>query len=370
MQYLSTVRLALVAGFVMLAGCSFPGANMSVNNNDETSVDISEEVEVRSISPALIQEINQSLRSPKATPNPELDQAIVDYNYRIGVADVLNVTIWDHPELTIPAGSFRSAADSGNWVHADGTIFYPYIGRVEVAGKTVSEVRDLIANKLSQFIESPQVDVSISAFRSQRVYVSGEVMAGGAEAITNVPLTLVDAINNAGGITEFADWQRVWVSRGDLDHQVDLRALMQYGDLSQNLLLQHGDIVHVPRNDTAQVFVMGAVNKTSAVPTGRNPMSLTEALAQSEGMNDAVADASGVFVIRVDDSSDKLATVYQLNLENATALALANRFYLEPNDVVYVATEPVAVWNRLITQLMPTAQAVYYSSATYNDLAN
>jgi polysaccharide export outer membrane protein len=346
-----------------------PGSNMSRWNSawfDDTPEEYSPattEIVYIPINATVLSHLNSA--SPLLPqPNEALQQALASYVYRIGPGDVLTITVWEHPELTIPSGSFRSAEEGGNVVKSDGSVFYPYAGDLAVSGLTTIEVQALLQNRLGSVIKRPQVDVRVASFKSQKAYLSGSVKLPGVIPITNNPVTLLDAIEQQGGLTDTASWGEITLTRNGATQQISLRSLYENGQWQQNLLLQDGDLIHVPRNDAEKIFVLGEVNRPQSVAMSRNGTSLAEALAEANGINENRADGRGIYVLRNtgvsrDDAGTLVyrATVYHLNASSAVGFMLADRFPLEARDVVYVSPAPITRWNRFLSQLLPSILA-------------
>ncbi|WP_304635852.1 polysaccharide export protein [Pseudoalteromonas sp.] len=355
----------IVTSFALLAmtGCTIiPGSHFEGIESGEKVDNLEKEldkVNIQIIDSSLINQQKQSqVTHTKPTSLEGVDTS--DYQYRLGVGDALTIGVWDHPELTIPAAVQRTAEFDGFRVDPDGTITFAYAPNVPAEGKTVKEVRGDLVKRLSRVIEDPQIDVKIVGFRSQKVYVTGEVNQPGVYSVTDVPLTLIDAVNKAGGLTALADWRTVTFTRGDKTEVIKLDDFYAKGDISQNRLLKHGDIVHVNRNDMQKVFVLGDVKRAGTVDVNRYGLNLAQALSDAGGLNENTADANGVFVLRKRnlETDGVIADVYQLHAKNVAALVLAEQFELKPRDIVYVTSAPLARWNRVISLLLPSIATI------------
>ncbi|AXQ29899.1 hypothetical protein D0B54_14970 [Solimonas sp. K1W22B-7] len=298
------------------------------------------------------------------------------YTYRVGVGDVLRVVVWEHPELNNPSGQSQGdAASAGRLVEADGTLYFPYIGNVKAAGLTSGELRAQIAQKLGKFIRDPQIDVRVTEFRSQRVYVTGEVAAPNAVYLTDTVHGVLDAITSAGGFTTLSNRYLVRLTRDGVTTELPIGELRR-GDIRANVRLQAGDLINVPDVSEDKVFLLGEFAAQKTLIRQRAEMSLAEALTQGGGLDKAGANPRAVFVFRRNPEpapsvagtrANPLPKVYLLDMTRAESLLLAERFPLESRDVVYVAATDFSKYNRLLNQLLPTVSAYFQLDRLIND---
>lgn len=276
--------------------------------------------------------------------------------YVIGNGDTLQIIVWDHPELTIPAGQFRDAETSGQQVGEDGYLYYPYVGLVRAAGMNIAALRDVLTERLSTYIQNPQLDVRVVGFRSKRVYVVGEVNSPGVLPLNDVPLTIADAISLSGGLTNEAHKSGVNISRDGKVHSIDLKALYDNADSTQNLALQHGDIVNVLDRSQQKVFLMGEIKTPGSVEIINGHLTLAAAIGEAGGVSQISANSGGIYVVRGTDK-DK-PEIFHLDARYATGMLLAERFDMQAQDVVFVDTANVSQWNRVISQLLPSFNVI------------
>ena len=279
-------------------------------------------------------------------------------SYKVGPGDVLSIVVWDHPELTAPFGSFSNAEEQGNVVRADGTIFYPFVGKIEVAGLTPAQIQESLARGLAEFIENPQLDVRIAAFRSQRFSITGAVNSPGVFAIKDVPVSIVEALTLAGGLNPVANLHDARLVRNDTTLSVSLYDILYEGKTEQNYVLVHGDVLHIVPNEDRQIYLMGEISRPQSLPMPAQNFTLTQALAEAGGIIEARANAKGVYVVR-QSSHEDIVDVFQLDMSEAWALALGDEFKLQSRDIIYVTAAPITRWNRWVTNVLPSLQGLY-----------
>jgi polysaccharide biosynthesis/export protein len=290
--------------------------------------------------------------------------------YQIGPGDVLAINVWDHPELNLPTASVQTvgidytgsaSVSSGYTVDANGMLQFAYAGGVHVGGLTEMQARDVLTARLGAYVKSPQITLRVQSYRSRRVYMDGEVRTPGVQIFNDVPMTLPEAINRAGGYTPVGDRASIAVVRGGKSIMVNIQDLVAKGINPNRVMLQNGDMVRVMAREDSKVFVLGEVTRPTTLFIRNGELTLNEALGDAGGVNQSTGDGKQLYVVR-NIASDK-HEIFHLDASNPASYAMAENFQLKAKDVVFVDTAAVVRWGRVINNIVPSAQAAYFGKA-------
>ena len=238
---------------ILISSCALsPGMYMSSSNNwfgDST---------------IFVESLNRYIKIEKIEDN--LQSNISSDIYRIGQGDQLYITIWGLPDIFPVTGGVNSELNIRR-VDSNGNIFFPFVGLISAEGRTQDELRKDLTTELSKMFKNIQLDIAIAGFNSQKIYLLGEVT--------------------------------------------------------------------IPR----------VINLTDI------PLSLSNAIGESKGLNTNTSEGEDVFVIRQIPSRDP--QIYRVDLSSPSGFLSAGNFYLADNDIVYVNAKGTTRWNRVVSQFFP-----------------
>ena len=210
------------------------------------------------------------------TVTPEILEAQnkdIEINYLISPGDVLTVVVWGQPEAFPVTQSLQiNHPINARTVDANGEIFFPFAGNIEVKDLTIEQARELITSKLASSFMDPQVDVTVTKYNNNR-----------------------------------------------------------------------------------RAFLLGEISQPKVITLGIEQINLTSAIAEARGINMITSDPESIYIIRGQDNEE---IIYKINLKTPAEFLLANEFYLQPKDVIFIGTASITRWNRLIGQFFPFASLV------------
>lgn len=216
-------------------------------------------------------------------------------DYTVGEGDVLQITVYDHPDLT------TTVRVSGN-----GTIIFPLIGHVKISGMTVSQVSHKISDLLSNgYIVNPQVTVFVQEFRSQKVTIMGQVNNPGLYELKGYT-TFLQVLSKAGDLTKDAGDKAIVKRKSNFPGKkvkvitIDLKRLIEMGDTSQDIPIRDGDSIYIPK--AGVFYVTGQVRKPDAYRFEQG-MTVLQAITMAGGFTDKAATGR-VKVIRKKNGKD------------------------------------------------------------------
>lgn len=311
----------------------------------------------------VVQPLTLATLPPKqaATPNASLTQLIRSsgrVDYKITSGDILSIVLSGYPDIAPPTTLNSSNPYAAGFpVDQQGFVQFPLIGRIKASGLSVPQFTANLQRQLQRYLKYSDPQVKIIDYRGNKFFIDGEVKQPGEFNMSDAPVTLYGAISMAGGAMPTGDSDNIVLNRNGVNYNLGLQSLRKMGSSANQIYIKNGDSIHVNSQSRNKVYVLGEFGKVEPVPILEQGLSLAHVLGESNGLNASTANAAKIYVVR-DNPNYPQTNIYYVDMQNITSFALANRFEMQPNDIVYVDPTGLTRWNRVISALLPSTSAI------------
>ena len=376
---LSAALLGGCAGWLPATGPSY--SNIGSSNGADTS--LNKQVNIIDVSDSVISQLSNITTDALSEGVPQ-SWRMGKPALLLGAGDGVQVSIFEAPPaVLLSAAASMNSADlsigSGSgvmnlpeqMVSQSGTIVVPFAGEVPVAGKTLSQVEQMIRARLSKIANQPQVVARLSQNASNSVVVLSDGRSL-RMSLTAKGERLLDVLPLAGDAKKIKSTSIRLTRRGET-------RFISANDLSRdagaNIYLQTGDVIAVLQ-DPYRITVLGATNANAAVDFGDDGLTVAEAIGRVSGLNDYRADPRGVFVFRraeratadVNDPERTLPTVYRIDVRDTQGMMLAQNFHLRDKDMLYVSNAPSVQLQKVLNMFNSTINSAASTVTSVNTI--
>ena len=332
---------------------------------------------------AVVELTDSVARKASARHRPDLFSEVfsapAQAQYVVGPGDLIETSLWEAPPAALfgsapldprtgPATS-RPITFPEQMVNTQGDISIPFAGQINVQGRTPSQIEAEIVRRLRGKANQPQAMVRVSRHHSSSVTLVGEFTTNLRMPLSAGGERVLDALAAAGGVRQPVSKMTLQLTRGGQVRSLPLDTIIQ--DPRQNIVLQPGDVL-TSLSQPLSFTVLGAAGKNEEINFEAKGISLAQALGRAGGLQDARADAKGVFIFRYEQpgalegvaapaglSADgRVPVIYRADLREPATLFVAQNFAIQGGDVLYISNAPAADLQKFLNIVLSVAYPV------------